>query len=61
VLINLKPTPRARYADVLRTHVMPRWGRCRRAGGGGAAGLEAASVRAPEADLSFGAITSYLL
>jgi ABC-type multidrug transport system ATPase subunit len=24
-------------------------------------GLEAASVRAPEADLSFGAITSYLL
>src|SRR5919199_5651322 len=24
--INLKPTSRARYADVLRTHVLPRWG-----------------------------------
>jgi hypothetical protein len=24
--INLKPTTRARYADVLRTHVLPRWG-----------------------------------
>ncbi len=24
--INLKPTSRARYADVLKTHVMPRWG-----------------------------------
>src|SRR5215211_5899986 len=24
--INLKPTSRARYADVLKTHVLPRWG-----------------------------------
>ena len=24
--INLQPTSRARYADVLRTHVLPRWG-----------------------------------
>src|SRR4051794_18143412 len=24
--INLTPTSRARYADVLRTHVLPRWG-----------------------------------
>src|SRR3954465_15592845 len=24
--INLKPTSRARYSDVLRTHVLPRWG-----------------------------------
>ena len=24
--INLKPTSRARCADVLRTHVLPRWG-----------------------------------
>jgi hypothetical protein len=26
VKINLKPTSRARYADVLRTNVLPRWG-----------------------------------
>ena len=25
--INLKPTSRARYADVLKTHVLPRWGK----------------------------------
>ena len=24
--VNLKPTSRARYADVLKTHVLPRWG-----------------------------------
>jgi hypothetical protein len=24
--INLKPTSRVRYADVLRTHALPRWG-----------------------------------
>ena len=62
--INLKPTTRARYEDVLRTHVLPRWARrparprrARRHPGRGspsspAAGLAGASVRKAHGVLS---------